>query len=74
MSKLHQDQCLKNKFIGTENDKDAQSLISKDIAAKQIQELMNEGVENFHFFTMNQHELTSYVCNQIGVNPSVELY
>jgi len=67
-------QCLKNKFIGTENDKDAQSLISKDIAAKQIQELMNEGVENFHFFTMNQHELTSYVCNQIGINPSVELY
>ena len=67
-------QWLKNQFIGAENDKDAQSLISKDIATKQILELMNEGVENFHFYTMNQHELTSYVCNQIGVNPSVELY
>ena len=43
--------------------------ISVSIAVEQCRQLMAQGVEDFHFYTLNQSELTVAVCRELGRNP-----
>ena len=36
-------------------------------------ELIEGGVENLHFYTLNRPELTRDVCHALGVTPKVQL-
>ena len=36
---------------------------------EQVERLQREGVDEFHFYTLNRAELTFAICHAIGVRP-----
>lgn len=55
------------RFAGLENDLETRSAIAAAIAVEQCQHLRREGVEHFHFYTLNRAELTLAICRMLGV-------
>jgi methylenetetrahydrofolate reductase (NADPH) len=39
------------------------------VAIEQVQQLQKEGIEEFHFYTLNRSELTFAICHALGVRP-----
>jgi methylenetetrahydrofolate reductase (NADPH) len=64
---------LAQRFAGLENDTRTHALVSSAVAAEQVLDLIERGVEDFHFYTMNRAELTFAICHLIGVRPSEEV-
>jgi len=60
---------LKERFSGLEEDAETRKLIAASVAIEQVALLKKEGVEDFHFYTLNRHELTFAICHAIGVRP-----
>ncbi|MDH3665416.1 MAG: methylenetetrahydrofolate reductase [NAD(P)H] [Paracoccaceae bacterium] len=50
-------------------DEDSHDMLSTAIATEQCDELMAEGVEDLHFYTLNKSELVFQVCRALGVEP-----
>ncbi|MGB3245856.1 MAG: methylenetetrahydrofolate reductase [NAD(P)H] [Sulfitobacter sp.] len=48
-------------------------LLSTAICTELCSDLMDEGVEDLHFYTLNRAELTRDVCRALGVTPRVTL-
>ena len=44
-------------FAGLDDDEDTRRLVAAHVAAEQVLDLMERGVKEFHFYTMNRHEL-----------------
>ena len=51
-------------------DDESHDLLSTAIATEQCDELMSEGVEHLHFYTLNKSELVFQVCRALGVEPA----
>jgi len=60
---------LQHRFVGLEDDADTRRLIAASVAIQQVQELLHEGVREFHFYTLNRAELTYAICHALGVRP-----
>ncbi|HEY2591082.1 MAG TPA: methylenetetrahydrofolate reductase, partial [Steroidobacteraceae bacterium] len=60
---------LARRFDGLEQDPDTRRLISAAVAIEQVERLQREGVDEFHFYTLNRAELTFAICHAIGVRP-----
>lgn len=54
-------------FDGVDGDPDLLRLIAAHICAEQCQGLRDQGVERFHFYTLNRAELTVAICHLLGV-------
>jgi len=63
---------LTDRFDGLEDDAETRKLIAAAVAIEQVSLLRKEGVEEFHFYTLNRHELTYAICHAIGVRPHKE--
>ena len=59
---------LDERFIGLDDDVAARKAIAADIATKLCQDLRSGGVKQFHFYTLNQADLTLEICRNLGVN------
>jgi methylenetetrahydrofolate reductase (NADPH) len=59
-------------FAGLDEDPDTRRLVAASVAADLCQRLQAEGVERFHFYTLNRPELTYAVCRLLGVKPHFE--
>lgn len=57
------------RFEGLDNDPRTHALVSSAVAAEQVLDLVERGVEDFHFYTMNRAELSFAICHLIGVRP-----
>lgn len=57
-------------FDGLDDEPETRKLVAASIAAEQCQGLRDEGVDNFHFYTLNRAELTVAICRMLGVQPS----
>jgi methylenetetrahydrofolate reductase (NADPH) len=44
-------------------------MIAASVAIEQVRKLSAEGVEEFHFYTLNRSELTFAICHALGVRP-----
>ena len=64
-------QWLADRFEGLENDPATRRLIAAAVAAEQALDLMDRGVENFHFYTMNRADLVYATCHLLGVRAKV---
>jgi methylenetetrahydrofolate reductase (NADPH) len=64
-------QWLADRFEGLENDAATRRLIAAAVAAEQALDLMDRGVENFHFYTMNRADLVYATCHLLGVRAKV---
>jgi len=58
-------------FEGLENDPTTHKLVAASIAAEQCRALHALGVKQFHFYTLNQADLSYAVCHTLGVRPTV---
>jgi methylenetetrahydrofolate reductase (NADPH) len=60
-------QWLADRFEGLDNDPATRRLIAAAVAAEQVLDLMDRGVEHFHFYTMNRADLVYATCHLLGV-------
>ena len=58
---------LRDRFDGLEDDAETRKLIAASVAIEQVALLKREGIEEFHFYTLNRHELAFAICHAIGV-------
>lgn len=58
---------LEARFAGLENDPKTHALIASATAAEQVLDLVDRGVNDFHFYTMNRPDLVFALCRLIGV-------
>lgn len=60
---------LRERFEGLDDDVGTRSMIAASVAIEQVQRLQAEGVNEFHFYTLNRSELTFAICHALGVRP-----
>jgi len=58
---------LRHRFDGLEDDAETRQMISASVAIEQVRHLESEGIEDFHFYTLNRSELTYAICHALGV-------
>jgi methylenetetrahydrofolate reductase (NADPH) len=63
---------LRHRFDGLDDDADTRRMIAAAVAIEQVQQLAREGVEEFHFYTLNRAELTYAICHALGVRPQTQ--
>jgi methylenetetrahydrofolate reductase (NADPH) len=57
---------LGERFAGLDDDPQTRRLIAAAVAAEQVFDLLDRGVEQFHFYTMNRADLVYAVCHLLG--------
>ena len=60
---------LAERFVGLDNDADTRRLIAASVAIEQVSRLREQGVNEFHFYTLNRAELTYAICHALGMRP-----
>src|SRR5690606_552926 len=53
---------LEERFDGLDNDAQTHQLVAAAIAAEQVMDLIERGVQDFHFYTMNRADLPFAIC------------
>jgi methylenetetrahydrofolate reductase (NADPH) len=62
---------LRERFEGLEKDPQTHALVAAAVAAEQVLDLIERGVSDFHFYTMNRADLAFAICHMIGIRPQV---
>ena len=62
---------MDNLFEGLDGDPDTRRLVAASVAIEQCRVLQAEGVEEFHFYTLNRAELTVAICHMLGLRVAV---
>jgi len=57
------------RFAGLENDPETHALVAAAVAAEQVLELVDEGVTQLHFFTLNRSNLVLALARMLGRRP-----
>jgi methylenetetrahydrofolate reductase (NADPH) len=63
---------LHERFEGLEEDADTRRLIGAAVAIAQVEALAREGIEEYHFYTLNRADLSYAICHALGVRPQRE--
>ena len=58
---------LAERFEGLENDPQTHALVAAAVAAEQVLDLVERGITDFHFYTMNRADLVVAICHMIGI-------
>ncbi len=61
---------LKARFDGLDDDPATRKLIAAAVAAEQVLDLVERGVSEFHFYTMNRADLAYAICHLLGLRPN----
>ena len=64
---------LSAQYAGLENDFERRQAISIKVAVDQCRQLISEGFDRLHFYTLNQYKVISEVCNILGLGAGSEL-
>ncbi len=60
---------LADLFDGLDNDVETRRMIAATVAGDLCRRLRGEGVDQFHFYTLNRADLTFAICHLLGVRP-----
>ncbi|OYW56102.1 MAG: methylenetetrahydrofolate reductase [NAD(P)H] [Rhizobiales bacterium 17-65-6] len=60
---------LLKRFEGLENDPETRKLIAAAVAAEQVTDLVDRGVGDIHFYTLNRADLVYAICHLLGLRP-----
>ncbi|MEO0980019.1 MAG: methylenetetrahydrofolate reductase [NAD(P)H] [Pseudomonadota bacterium] len=60
-------QWLARRFAGLNNDPETRKLVGVSIACEQVMDLVDRGINDFHFYTMNRADLTYAICHMLGM-------
>jgi len=62
-------QWLADYYAGLDEDLETRKLIAAQVAAEQVNRLRAYGFDRFHFYTLNQADLTFAICRVLGLHP-----
>jgi methylenetetrahydrofolate reductase (NADPH) len=65
-------QWLADRFEGLDDDPTTRRLIAATVAAEQVFDLLDQGIRDFHFYTMNRADLVYAICHLLGLRPKLE--
>jgi methylenetetrahydrofolate reductase (NADPH) len=57
-------------FEGLDDDPVTHNLVAASTAVEQVRRLRDEGVNEFHFYTLNRADLTYAICHVLGLRPA----
>ncbi len=60
---------MANLFEGLDDDPETRRLVAATTAAEQCRMLQAEGIDAFHFYTLNRADLSFAICHILGVRP-----
>lgn len=60
---------LVERFDGLDDDPETHALVASAVAAEQVLELVDQGVTEFHFYTLNRSNLVLALARLLGVRP-----
>jgi methylenetetrahydrofolate reductase (NADPH) len=63
---------LAERFDGLDEDVATRKLIAAAVAAEQVLDLVDRGVTDFHFYTMNRADLVYAICHLLGLRPAAK--
>ncbi|OQM77334.1 methylenetetrahydrofolate reductase [NAD(P)H] [Manganibacter manganicus] len=58
---------LAERFEGLAQDPQTHALVASAVATEQVMDLVERGVSDFHFYTMNRADLVVAICHMIGI-------
>ncbi len=58
---------MTRRFAGLDREPETRNLVAAMVAAEQVAALQREGVEDFHFYTLNRADLTYAICRMMGL-------
>ncbi len=61
---------LAEKFEGLDDDPETRKLVAATVAAGQVQKLAKQGIDTFHFYTMNRADLVFAISHLLGLRPA----
>jgi methylenetetrahydrofolate reductase (NADPH) len=61
---------LAHRFEGLEEDPATTHLVAAAVAAEQVMDLVDHGVQSFHLYTLNRADLAYAVCHLLGLRPT----
>ncbi len=64
---------LADRFEGLEDDPATRRLVAAAVCAEQVIDLIDHGVDELHFYTMNRADLVFAICHLIGLRPKPKL-
>jgi len=60
---------LHERFDGLDDDAETRDLLTATVAADLCRALADQGVSDFHFYTMNKAPLSLSTCRLLGLKP-----
>jgi methylenetetrahydrofolate reductase (NADPH) len=63
---------LAGRFDGLDDDPATRKLVAAAVAAEQVLDLVDRGVTDFHFYTMNKADLVYAICHLLGLRPAMQ--
>jgi len=61
---------LAERFEGLDDDSVTRRLVAAAVCAEQVIDLIDRGVADLHFYTMNRADLVYAICHLIGLRPT----
>ncbi|MGZ6009819.1 MAG: methylenetetrahydrofolate reductase, partial [Rhizomicrobium sp.] len=61
---------LTRAYAGLDDDLETRRIVAAAVLAEQVQELRARGFSQFHFYTLNQANLTYAACRIMGLQPN----
>ncbi|OYU49525.1 MAG: methylenetetrahydrofolate reductase [NAD(P)H] [Rhizobiales bacterium PAR1] len=58
---------LAARFEGLDDDAETRRLVAAAVAVEQVYDLLDRGVSEFHFYTMNKADLVFAICHMLGM-------
>ncbi len=62
---------MAERFEGLDDDPQTHALVAAAVAAEQVLDLVERGITDFHFYTMNRADLVVAICHMIGIRGNV---
>ncbi len=60
---------LARRFDGLDADTQTTHLVAAAMAAEQVMDLVDHGIRQFHFYTLNRADLVYAICHLLGLRP-----
>ena len=57
------------RFEGLDDDLQTTHLVAAAVAAEQVMDLVDQGIRQFHFYTLNRADLVYAICHLLGLRP-----
>ncbi len=61
---------LGHRFEGLDDDQETRHLVAAAVAAEQVLGLVDQGITEFHFYTLNRADLVYAICHMLGLRPA----